>query len=385
MKLALCLEYPIALQGGVSVLVTVFLREFTGQGHQVILVSPDSPETIQESEWGKLGKHFRWDPTLTSPSTAKNLAQLLANESIDLAHFHLGGNFGWGNRFLGYCPIVYLSRLGIPCFSTVHLVVNILDGHVGPQKPFLFKLGMLPFAWVAKAQQLRHVQTEVAVSVHDLTKLQRWYRPFRGRFAQIYHSRLSRAEPGPGNEAREKMILNVGHLAWRKGQATLAEAFAKIAPRHKDWTLQLAGPDSGDGAVDRIREITEQHQLGGRILLLGQRKDAQALMRRAAIYVQPSTAEALGLALQEAMFHGCACIGARAGGIPELVRDGETGKLVEAGNAGKLAEALEALINDATQRRIWGQSGADFIRKNGMTAEAMIERHLELYGTIAKR
>ena len=53
------------------------------------------------------------------------------------------------------------------------------------------------------------------------------------------------------------------------------------------------------------------------------------LMQRAAIYVQPSFWEALGLALQEAMLAGCACIGSRAGGIPELVQHEQNGLLFD--------------------------------------------------------
>lgn len=386
MRLALCLEYPIGLQGGVSVLVGVFIKELTRQGHEIVLVSPDSPESLRESEAGRLAKqHFHWDSKVTSPRTARRLAEELASAAVDLAHFHLGGNYGFGNRFLGYCPVVYVSRLGIPCFSTVHLVVNVLDGYCGPQKPLVFKLLMLPFAWFAKLQQLRHVRTEVAVSLHDIGKLQRWYWPFRGRFVQIYHSRLSNPTMPTAPADRERVILNVGHVAWRKGQATLTEAFARIAPKYGDWRLQLAGHDSGDGAVERIRQIIEQTGLGTRISLLGQRQDAPELMRRAAIYVQPSTAEALGLALQEAMYFGCACIGARAGGIPELVKDGETGRLVEAGNAGQLALALEELIENPERRAAWGESGAAFIRSSGMTAAAMTSRYLELYGSLKRQ
>ena len=66
------------------------------------------------------------------------------------------------------------------------------------------------------------------------------------------------------------------------------------------------------------------------------------LMSRAAIYVQPSFWEALGLALQEAMFAGCACVGSRAGGIPELIEENKTGLLFEPGNVAQLAAALEA-------------------------------------------
>ena len=54
MKLALCLEYPIRLRGGVSVLVETLLREFTRHGHEVVLVSPDDPTGLRQSEASRL-------------------------------------------------------------------------------------------------------------------------------------------------------------------------------------------------------------------------------------------------------------------------------------------------------------------------------------------
>ena len=244
---------------------------------------------------------------------------------------------------------------------------------------------MWPLAWCGKMQQLRHTRREIAVSQHDLKKLQSWYRPLQNRFARIYHSRL-RDEPVPReNTRREPVILNVGHLAWRKGQRVLAEAFAQIAARHPEWILQLAGQDLDGETEKQILQLARQHRLEGRIQLLGERTDAFALMRRAAIYVQPSFEEALGLALQEAMFYGCACAGSRVGGIPELIQENNTGLLFDPGNVGQLAQALEQLIQNTDLREIFSHAAAASIRERGMTVEQMAKSHLELYAKTTTR
>jgi glycosyltransferase involved in cell wall biosynthesis len=384
MKIALCLEYPIEVRGGVSVLVETLLRELIRHGHEVVLVSPDDPASLRQSELGSLiREHVRWEPAnRPSIANARQLARQLAKARVDLAHFHFGGIYGWCNRHPWHCPVFFLDRLGIPCVSTIHLVVSMLYGYCDSRKPVWFKMLRLPPAWWGKMQQLRHVRREIAVSQHDFQKLRRWYRPLRSRFIQIYHSRL-RLDAAPVPPAnREPVILNVGHIAWRKGQAVLAEAFARIAPRHPDWTLQLAGTDADGVALEQILRITREQHLDGRILLLGERNDALALMQHAAIYVQPSFWEALGLALQEAMSCGCACIGSRVGGIPELVREGETGLLFEPGNVAQLSQALEQLIRDESRRETLGRAAAASIRERGMTVEAMVKQHLELYETI---
>ena len=384
-KIALCLEYPLALRGGVSVLVETLLAGLR-EHYDLILVSPDNREELAGQPAGSfITEHVGWTPSAVSPQTARQLAQELARRGAGLAHFHLGGNYGWGNRVPRYCPIPYLDRLGVPCCSTVHLVVNPLDGYCGPQKPLWFKLAMLPLAWTGKIQQLRHVRLEIAVSQHDLQKLRRWYWPLKNRYAQMYHSRL-RAGDGPKNgTAREPIVLNVGHIAWRKGQAVLAEAFAQVAPRHPEWKLWLAGDSLEQPETDKVIAIAKAHQLTDRIVLLGPRKDALDLMRRAGIYVQPSIHEALGLALQEALFTGCPAIGSRAGGIPELIDHERTGLLVEPGQPAQLAQALETLISSAPLREQYGRQGAASIVEKGMTAEQMTARHVELYESILQK
>jgi glycosyltransferase involved in cell wall biosynthesis len=259
----------------------------------------------------------------------------------------------------------------------------VLDGYCGPQKPLWFKLALLAPAWFGKMECLSHLRHEIAVSEHDCGKLKRWYWPVRGKFQVIYHSRIregSRPAPMP----REPMILNVGHIAWRKGQGLLAEAFAQIAPRHPDWKLCLVGHVAETDEHQRIHETAKKHGLEQRIIFVGKREDAFNFMNRAGIYVQPSYAEALGLALQEAMFCGCPGIGTRIGGIPELISNGKTGLLVEAGKPELMAQALETLITDVKLREEYGRAAAASILERGMTQERMVANHLQLYESMLR-
>src|SRR5260370_32391505 len=116
----------------------------------------------------------------------------------------------------------------------------------------------------------------------------------RGKVLQIFHSRLRTAARDRENAAREKVVLNVGHIAWRKGQVVLAEAFAQVAPRHPEWKLSLVGKEQEQAEGVQIRALASAHGLEDRIQLVGERQDAVDAMRRAAIYVQPSYHEALG-------------------------------------------------------------------------------------------
>jgi glycosyltransferase involved in cell wall biosynthesis len=147
----------------------------------------------------------------------------------------------------------------------------------------------------------------------------------------------------------------------------------------------LAGHAGHDEAVDQIHQLIKRDHLEERILLLGERSDAFDLMQRAAIYVQPSFWEALGLALQEAMLAGCACIGSRAGGIPELIQHEQNGLLFETGNVEQLARTLERLITNPSQRQQLGCAAAVSIRERKMMSRQMIESYLELYEAALRR
>jgi glycosyltransferase involved in cell wall biosynthesis len=383
-KIALCLEYPLALRGGVSVLVEILLRGLRDH-YDLVLVSSDTPESLAASSAAPIiAAHLPWNPASISPATSRQLARQFAQAGVQLAHFHFGGNFGWGSRFPGHSPIPYLNRSGIPVFSTVHSIVHPLNGFCGPQKPLWFKLALFPIAWAGKMHVLSHLRNEIAVSEHDAQKLRRWYRPMRGKFLQIYHSRLPASPPAPANPVREPVILNVGHIAWRKGQRVLAEAFAQIAPRHPEWKLRLVGHIAEKSEGNQIKDIARAHRLEDRILFEDRHENPFDFMSTAAIYVQPSYEEALGLALQEAMFCGCPGIGSKVGGIPELIEHQKTGLLVEPGNPSQLAQAIEALITNPAVRETYGRQASASIIQKGMTADQMLAHHISLYESILR-
>lgn len=391
MRIAYFLEYPLASQGGVSVLVRTLIEDL-GDEFEVILVSPDTGQSIKHcSVANRLLCHIPWPDVRQAPSrefreAAMRVVDELSDLEVNLCHFHCGGVFGWGNRWPGYNIPAMLRKCGTPCIWTNHLVVSLLHGYCGPDKPLWFKLAMLPMAWVGKAQQLAAVEAEICVSNHDANKLRRWYFPFRKKIQRIYHSRIEmNAEWAiADSEERRPVILSVGHIGWRKGQHILAEAFAMVAGAHPEWELHLAGEVVEGACAERIVQIARQNGLEDRIKLLGSRDDAGKLMRRCGVFVQPSLQEALGLALQEALRCGCPCIGTMAGGIPEMLWDGESGLLVPAGSAQALAASLSTLLSDAQLRQRLGEAAPQGAPIKQMTRGRMMGAHADLYYSIAQ-
>jgi glycosyltransferase involved in cell wall biosynthesis len=380
-KIAFCLEYPIGQAGGVSVLVLTLIREFAAN-HEITLISPDTPQTLVEAKLGDTVRNYiSWSPQSASPETARALSREIARCGVQIAHFHFGGNFGWSNRYPSHCPIPFLSQLGVPVVTTIHMAVGLLHGYCGPQKPLLFKLMLLPAAWINKMRVLKHVQREITVSQQDLERLRAWYWPAAKKFIHIYHSRI-RTPAKPAIAVREKIILGVGHIARRKGQLVLAEAFLRLAAKYPDWKLLLAGHAAETDTYIEVQKFAAR--VPRQIELLGQRDDTAQLMQRAAIYVQPSFHEGLPLSLQEALYYHCACVATRIPGNIELVDHERNGFLVPAGDATAMANALDQLISNEALRDKFADAGHISVLAKKMTVTDMTEKHRALYDDILK-
>ena len=114
---------------------------------------------------------------------------------------------------------------------------------------------------------------------------------------------------------------------------------------------------------------------------LGFRPDAPALIPLFDVVAVPSHVEPLGNATLEAMAAGRPVVGARVGGIPEMVVDGETGLLVAPRAPADLAEALRRLISDPALRARLGAAGAHRAR-SAFSLEAHVTRLEEVYSTL---
>jgi len=381
MKIALCLEYPIDQTGGTEVLVRELIKGLS-LNHQIVLVSPDDSEALARSSVAScVSEHIQWKPTDQKVADARNLADQICLHKVDLAHFHFGGNYAWSNRAYSQCPVVHVSRQGIPCISTNHGAFSIMEGYCWHIRPLWIKLALFLPAWLSKQLVLAHVKTEVAVSKHDCDALRRWYWPMKKKFRYIYHSQLV-APPPPFNSNRKKVILCAGTFGYRKGQPYLVEAFCQLGKKFPDWKLVFIGRyDEDDPSMDHIRALIVSKELGSQIEFLGRRSDEELTdwMRQSAIFAMPSVFEGLGLSLQEAQFNGCACVASAAGGVVDLLQDDDNGLLVPVKDVQRLTEALEKLMSDEALRNRLSKRAPISVIEKEMTALQMVSAYEQLY------
>ena len=94
------------------------------------------------------------------------------------------------------------------------------------------------------------------------------------------------------------------------------------------------------GVVNRCFASRAQLGLDARVHLLGHRPDAQQLLSQSTVCALASTEEGLGTALIEALALGVPVVATAVGGVPEVIRNGQTGRLVPPRNQEALAAAL---------------------------------------------
>lgn len=368
---------PILRQGGLEVLVRTLIAAAPPED-EIYLVSQDHPDELSSSEYQTcLSGHLQIPTGRSLKTWNRELVAWLKEQQIDICHFHLAGTYDWDTRSLFSCPITDVARSGILTVTTNHSATCFFTA-TDAQRPTWRKWAAVAKSWPGKARQLGAVGWEVSVSQHDLAVSRRYFPNFNSKLIQLYHSRLD-ADLPVTPPRQTQIILNIGTIAFHKGQHLLAEAFARIAPDFPGWQLKLVGYCAEQKCVDQIQAVALSHGLQNRIQLCGSDSNPTHLYEDAEIYVQPSLVEGLGLSLQEAMFHGRACIGSAVGGIPELILDSTMGIHFRGGDISALAEALASLIADSDKRTQLGNAARTSMLNRGMTFQAMCATYRALY------
>jgi glycosyltransferase involved in cell wall biosynthesis len=198
---------------------------------------------------------------------------------------------------------------------------------------------------------LRHADAGRAVSAATRRQLQHWapdlpIETFPAWIDVETFSAIERSAP----PSASPLVLFAGVLAPIKGVDVLVEAFATVAPRIPEARLVIVGAASNRRYAAALGKRIAALGLGPRVEIAGplDTRALAALMARARVLAAPSRSEGLSRVALEAMLVGTPVVASAVGGLPEIVRDGETGWLVPPGDAARLAAALVRAFEDGT-------------------------------------
>jgi glycosyltransferase involved in cell wall biosynthesis len=175
------------------------------------------------------------------------------------------------------------------------------------------------------------------------------------------------------------IVGNVAALVPHKGQRHLIEAARLVLPQVPDARFVIAGEGELRPALERQ---IKDHHLEKHVLLAGFRPDVLSLHKAFDIFVMSSVTEGLGTSLLDAMAAGKPVVATTAGGIPEVVVDGETGFLVPSRDHDAMAAAIVKLLKDDALRNRMGEAGRARAR-TVFSAERMVQETLRVYQRVA--
>ena len=144
------------------------------------------------------------------------------------------------------------------------------------------------------------------------------------------------------------------------------------------------GRESYEKGIDVLKK--SESQIKGKVVYCLDRswQDAMLIMKSSDVVVVPSRMESLPTTIKEAFFLKVPVVATNVGGIPELIKNNETGFLVKKGDHEELFEKLEILLNDNTMSKKMGNAGRDFISNNfsweiiSRNFKEKVEKHLDL-------
>ncbi|MCY3023566.1 MAG: glycosyltransferase [Planctomycetota bacterium] len=264
---------------------------------------------------------------------------------------------------MAYARMSPQMREGIHVLSTVHVAERRF-------RPWQFALDRFTAA---------HARAEICVS-RAVAAFQQEHTGLPREFFRVIENGIDLSRFGPAApraEGEAPLVVSVGRLDPQKDFATLLRAWKTVQDAHPGAELAIAG-DGPEAAGLRALCTTLSLQ---RVKFLGLVLDVPALLRRAALYAQPSAWEGFGLTVAEAMACALPVVVTDADSLPELVTHRKTGLVVPKGQPEELARAmLELLKNQALAVSLGAAARAEAVQR--FAVERMVADYARVYREI---
>jgi glycosyltransferase involved in cell wall biosynthesis len=179
------------------------------------------------------------------------------------------------------------------------------------------------------------------------------------------HARDEEARAGVrrefGLDADAKIVGMVARVAPAKDFETLAKAAARVLEVEPGVRFMVVGDNSREAPYrahyEEVRAMLDARGLTRSFIFTGFREDVARLINAFDVFVLSTHGEGLPLVILEALARGVPVAATEVGGIPEVVRHGETGLLHAHGDDAALAEHLRALLSDEARAAALGEAG----------------------------
>ena len=391
-------------KGGSERVMFDLSRGYQARGHEVApfaMASDRNDPTAwsrhfaPESDWdgvGPLAKLGLAGRVIWSPAAARSLQGVLREFRPDVAHVH---NF---HHQLSPSILAELARAGVPVVHTLHDYKVVCPNYLlYTEGAVCERCGGGRFAAAVRHRCVRDSRAASFVAAVESA----WHRArrtvesgvatfvspsrflaakvtelgFRGGPVRVVPNGVEASRFEPATVPGER-FLYAGRLSREKGIATLLAAVA----RQPAVRLDVAG----DGPEAAAARASAESTAPGRVRFLGhlEPRELGERMRAARAVVVPSEwYENAPMAVLEAAACGVPVVGARIGGIPELVRDADTGLLHRPGDADDLGEKLARLAREPETAARLGRSARRLV-EDELSLDRQIRTMLGILGEV---
>ena len=158
-----------------------------------------------------------------------------------------------------------------------------------------------------------------------------------------------------GISATEKVIITTSRLVHKNGIDTLITAVKNLPVK----VLIL-----GSGLQEsKLKALTQELEIKDKILFLGHINHDEMIkyLKISDIFIRPSRSEGLGVSFLEAMATGLPIIAPNVGGIPDFLKDQQTGLFCEVDNPADLVQKIKILLEDENKRQVIAVKGQELV------------------------
>ncbi|HCH1012721.1 TPA: glycosyltransferase family 4 protein [Vibrio parahaemolyticus] len=202
---------------------------------------------------------------------------------------------------------------------------------------------------ISDAVRIKYPSFQQKLYSHKIVKI------YEGvNFDQMQSQQCIRSEFGFTKQ--DTVIAIVGSISKRKGHDRIFSILPSLQKKHKDVKLLVVGDTSGsDSEVNYKKNLPNSNNSG--VVWAGYRTDIPEIMNSIDILIMPSRYEGMGMVGIEAMALAKPIVGAKCGGIPEVIEDGVTGFIFDGDNGDDFEDKVLRLCSSIELRKKMGLAG----------------------------
>jgi glycosyltransferase involved in cell wall biosynthesis len=199
-----------------------------------------------------------------------------------------------------------------------------------------------------------------------------------GRFRGIKGDYILREFSVP---SKAPILGNVAYLEENKGQEYLIQAMVEVVKKHPEARLFILG----EGRLEsRLKALVKKLLLEKNIIFTGLRDDVGAFLNIFDLLVVSSVEEGLNSTILDALALEVPVVATNAGGIPEIITQGETGTIVPCANHEALAAGILWMLSHPDQARAMAKKGHKRVEEK-FSNKSMVEKNILIYQFLAER